>query len=52
MDKQVRTPRYPRPVTTIRADGPDLLIRGGTVVTAGGSTRADVAVAAGRASDA
>jgi dihydropyrimidinase len=35
-------------VTTIRGNGPDLLIRGGIVVTAAGSSRADVAVAAGR----
>jgi dihydropyrimidinase len=33
---------------TIAGAGPDLLIRGGTVVTAEGSTRADVAVAGGR----
>lgn len=32
---------------TIEASGPDLLIRGGTVVTATGSARADVAVRAG-----
>ena len=33
--------------STIVAAGPDLLIRGGTVVTATGSARADVAVRAG-----
>lgn len=33
---------------TIAGRGPDLVIRGGTVVTAGGSRRADVAVAGGR----
>jgi len=33
---------------TIAGTGPDLLIQGGTVVTAGGSRRADVAVAGGR----
>jgi dihydropyrimidinase len=32
---------------TISASGPDLLILGGTIVTAGGSSRADVAVRAG-----
>ena len=35
-------------MTTIEGRGPDLLIRGGTVVTAGGSRRADVAVRGGR----
>jgi dihydropyrimidinase len=34
-------------VTTIEGAGPDLLIRGGTVVTATGSRRADVAVRGG-----
>ena len=38
--------RYPRAVT----ESPDLLITGGTVVTAGGSRRADLAVAGGRIS--
>jgi dihydropyrimidinase len=33
---------------TIKAHGPDLLVRGGTVVTAGGSLRADVLVQGGR----
>jgi hypothetical protein len=33
--------------SAITADGPDLLIRGGTVVTADGSRRADVAVRGG-----
>jgi dihydropyrimidinase len=33
--------------TSIEAQGPDLLVRGGTVVTASGSRRADVAVRAG-----
>ena len=33
---------------TIEANGPDLLVRGGTVVTAGGSRRADVLVEDGR----
>ena len=37
---------YPRPVT----ESPDLLIRGGTVVTAEGSRPADLAVAGGRIS--
>jgi dihydropyrimidinase len=35
---------------TIEANGPDLLVRGGTVVTAGGSRRADVLVEGGRIS--
>jgi dihydropyrimidinase len=35
-------------VTTIERSGPDLLVRGGTVVTASGSRRADVAVRGGR----
>ena len=35
---------------TIEARGPDLLVRGGTVVTAGGSGRADVVVEGGRIS--
>ena len=35
-------------VATIDAAGPDLLVRGGTVVTAAGSRRADVAVRGGR----
>jgi dihydropyrimidinase len=38
---------YPRSVTTIQADGPDLLVLGGTVVTATQSRRADVAVRGG-----
>jgi dihydropyrimidinase len=33
---------------TIEANGPDLLVRGGTVVTAGGSRQADVLVEGGR----
>jgi dihydropyrimidinase len=33
---------------TIEPNGPDLLVRGGTVVTAGGSRRADVLVEGGR----
>ncbi|HEV7809654.1 MAG TPA: hypothetical protein VGO64_03560, partial [Candidatus Limnocylindrales bacterium] len=35
-------------MTTIERSGPDLLVRGGTVVTASGSRRADVAVRGGR----
>src|SRR4029078_9674595 len=34
-------------LTGVEADGPDLLIRGGTVVTAVGSRRADVAIRGG-----
>jgi dihydropyrimidinase len=41
--------RYSRAVTTpIASRGPDLLILGGTVVTADGSRRADVAIRSGR----
>jgi dihydropyrimidinase len=36
---------------SVEAVGPDLLVRGGTVVTAGGSRRADVAIAGSRILD-
>ena len=40
-------PRYARSVTAEGADGPDLLVLGGTVVSASASRRADVAIRGG-----